>query len=60
MMLLAELQQESLGGKLYIESLVNVLAVPLLRQYAAAKPQLTVYKGGLPERQLLQPSGSRH
>lgn len=26
----------------------------MLRQYAAAKPRLTVYKGGLPERQLLQ------
>ncbi|NJK67168.1 MAG: helix-turn-helix transcriptional regulator [Leptolyngbyaceae cyanobacterium CSU_1_3] len=54
MMLLAELKQENLGGRLYIESLTNVLAVHLLRQYAAAKPRLTVYKGGLPERQLLQ------
>jgi AraC family transcriptional regulator len=54
MMLLAELKQENLGGRLYIESLANVLAVHLLRQYAAAKPQLSIYDGGLPERQLLQ------
>ncbi|WP_258003974.1 helix-turn-helix domain-containing protein [Fischerella thermalis] len=54
LLLLAELKQENLGSRLYIESLTNVLAVHLLRQYAAAKPRLTVYKGGLPERQLLQ------
>jgi AraC family transcriptional regulator len=53
-MLLAELKQENLGGRLYIESLANVLAVHLLRQYAAPKPRFTVYEGGLPERQLLQ------
>ena len=41
-------------GRLYIESLANVLAVHLLRQYAAAKPHLPIYEGGLPERQLLQ------
>ncbi|MDV2997070.1 MAG: HTH-type transcriptional activator RhaS [Chroococcidiopsis sp. SAG 2025] len=54
MMLLAELQQENSGSRLYIESLANVLAVHLLRQYATAKPHLTVYAGGLPQRQLLQ------
>jgi AraC family transcriptional regulator len=54
MMLLAELKQENLGGRLYIESLANILAVHLLRQYSAPKPQLSVYEGGLPERQLLQ------
>jgi AraC family transcriptional regulator len=54
MLLLAELKQENLGGKLYIDSLANVLAVHLLRQYAAAKPNLSVYEGGLPQRQLLQ------
>ncbi|MBW4618608.1 MAG: helix-turn-helix domain-containing protein [Cyanosarcina radialis HA8281-LM2] len=54
MMLLSELKRENLGGRLYVESLANVLAVHLLRQYAAAKPRLTVYEGGLPERQLLQ------
>jgi len=54
MMLLAELQQENSGSRLYIESLANVLAVHLLRQYATAKPQMTIYEGGLPQRQLLQ------
>jgi AraC family transcriptional regulator len=54
MMLLAELKQENLGGRLYIESLANVLAVHLLRQYAATKPHLPTYEGGLPQRQLLQ------
>jgi AraC family transcriptional regulator len=54
MLLLAELKQENLGGRLYIESLANVLAVHLLRQYAATKPRLTIYEGGLPQRQLLR------
>lgn len=54
MMLLAELQHENSGSRLYIESLANVLAVHLLRQYAATKPRLAIYEGGLPERQLLQ------
>ena len=54
MMLLAELKHENLGSRLYIESLENVLAVHLLRQYTATKPRLATYEGGLPERQLLQ------
>ncbi|MBW4626969.1 MAG: AraC family transcriptional regulator [Brasilonema octagenarum HA4186-MV1] len=54
MMLLAELKQENLGGKLYIESLSNVLAVHLLRQYTAPKLCLSIYEGGLPQRQLIQ------
>ncbi|MBD2038969.1 helix-turn-helix domain-containing protein [Leptolyngbya sp. FACHB-321] len=54
MMLLNELQQENLGGKLYIESLTNVLAVRILRQYATTEARLPTYKSGLPERQLLQ------
>ncbi|WP_319419105.1 AraC family transcriptional regulator [Pleurocapsa sp. FMAR1] len=53
MMLLSELQ-ENLGGKLYIESLVNVLAVNLLRQYSTTQPRLAIYEGGLNEPQLLQ------
>jgi AraC family transcriptional regulator len=54
MMLLAELQQENLGGRLYIESLANVLAVHLLRQYSALKPRLSIYEGGLTQTQLLE------
>ncbi|MCU0536970.1 MAG: AraC family transcriptional regulator [Hydrococcus sp. Prado102] len=54
MMFLAELKQENLGGRLYIESLANVLAVHLLRQYGDIKPRLSIYQGGLPQRQLIQ------
>jgi AraC family transcriptional regulator len=54
MLLLSELKQENLGGKLYIESLANVLAVHLLRQYSVVKPNLPIYEGGLPQRQLVQ------
>lgn len=55
MMLLAELEQENLGGRLYVESLANVLAVHLIRQYATNKPQpIPIYEGGLPQRQLVQ------
>ncbi|MGL5079022.1 MAG: helix-turn-helix domain-containing protein [Waterburya sp.] len=53
MMLLTELQQENLGGRLYIDSLTNILAVHLLRQYSALQPRFSIYEGGLPERQLI-------
>lgn len=53
LLLLSELQRENVGSKLYIESLTNVLAVHLLRQYAVTKPRLSVYDGGLPERHLV-------
>lgn len=51
-MLLTESQQEISGGQLYLDSLANVLAVNLLRSHATTKPQLPVYEGGLPPRQL--------
>jgi AraC family transcriptional regulator len=54
MLVLTELKQENLGSSLYIDSLTNVLAVHLLRQYSASKPQLAIYAGGLPQRQLQQ------
>ncbi|NJR64887.1 MAG: helix-turn-helix transcriptional regulator [Leptolyngbyaceae cyanobacterium CRU_2_3] len=55
MLFLAELQQQNSGSRLYIESLSNVLAVHLLRQYGATNPRrFAIYPGGLPERQLLQ------
>lgn len=54
MMLLTELKQENLGGRLYVESLANILAVHLLRQYTAVNPHLPIYEGGLSQRQLLQ------
>jgi AraC family transcriptional regulator len=52
MLLLSEMKQENIGSRLYIESLVNVLSVHLLRQYTAAKPHLPIYGGGLPQYQL--------
>jgi AraC family transcriptional regulator len=54
MMLLAELKQENIGGRLYIDSLSNVLAVHLLRQYATPKFRFVVYESALSERQILQ------
>jgi AraC family transcriptional regulator len=54
MMLLTELKQEGIGGKLYIESLANVLAVHLLKQYGASKSQLTIHENALSDRQVLQ------
>lgn len=44
MMLLTELQQGNSGSKLYIDSLANVLAVHLIRQYATTKPQIPILK----------------
>ncbi|MEA5449959.1 AraC family transcriptional regulator [Leptolyngbya sp. CCNP1308] len=53
LMLLDELNQVNPGGKLYVQSLTNLLAVHLLRQYAVASPSLSVHPSGLPQRQLL-------
>ncbi|MBD2112717.1 MULTISPECIES: helix-turn-helix domain-containing protein [Cyanophyceae] len=53
LMLLDELNQANPGGKLYVESLTNLLAVHLLRQYAVARPPLPIHPSGLPQRQLL-------
>jgi len=54
LMLLSELQQGNCGSRLYIESLANVLAVHLIRQYTATQPQHLIYEGGLPQRQVSQ------
>ncbi len=54
MLLLTELQQDASGNRLYLDSLANILAVNLLRQHATIQPQLPVYDGGLPPRQLQQ------
>lgn len=53
LMLLDELHQANPGGQLYVESLTNLLAVHLLRQYAVASPSLPVHPGGLSQRQLV-------
>ncbi|MBF2084634.1 AraC family transcriptional regulator [Thermoleptolyngbya sp. C42_A2020_037] len=53
-LLLTDLQQQNLGGKLYIDSLTNVLAVHLIRHYAAKTAQISEYEGGLNQQQLLR------
>jgi AraC family transcriptional regulator len=54
MMLYSELKNGSgWGGKLYIESLTNALAVNLLRDYSVTIHSISLYPGGLSDRQLL-------
>lgn len=52
MNLLAELTNEGLGGRLYVDSLANILAVHLLRNYSTIVPRTRTYDGGLPKHQL--------
>jgi len=47
MALLGELDSEGLSGRLYAESLGNVLAVHLLRYYAVPNTHPVTFKGGL-------------
>lgn len=54
MMLLTELRKGGAAGRLYVESLTNVLAVHLLRNYSAVQPCVAVHLGGLSDYQLLQ------
>jgi AraC family transcriptional regulator len=54
LMLLDELKNGGMAGRLYVESLTNALAVQLLRNYAATQPCLAVYEEGLRDCQLLQ------
>ncbi|MGG6264007.1 helix-turn-helix domain-containing protein [Leptolyngbya sp. AN03gr2] len=53
MLLRAELHQGG-GSQLYVESLANVLAVNLLREYSSIQPRISVYQGGLSDRKILQ------
>lgn len=50
-LLLAEVQQRQPNG-LYLDSLANVLAVQLLRNYGTTSAQVPTYEGGLPTYQL--------
>ncbi|WP_017660335.1 helix-turn-helix domain-containing protein [Baaleninema simplex] len=55
LMLRAELHRgEGRAGQLYVESLANVLAVSLLREYSTARLRVARYEGGLGDRKLLQ------
>jgi AraC family transcriptional regulator len=52
MALLAEMGSEAPGARLYAESLANVLAVHVLRNYTAAGAEPRGFKGGLSGRRL--------
>jgi AraC family transcriptional regulator len=54
LMLRSELKPDHSSSNLYIESLTNVLAVHLIRQFTTTQSHLPIYKGGLPQRQLSQ------
>jgi AraC family transcriptional regulator len=47
-------------GRLYVESLANVLAVSLLRGYSATQSHVSRYEGGLGDRKILQVSEYIH
>lgn len=53
-LLMAEMQQRQPNGLLYLDSLANVLAVQLLRNYGTNSAQIPSYEGGLPIYQLNQ------
>ena len=54
MALLGELESEGLSGRLYAESLGNVLAVHLLRYYSVTTSQPVTFTGGLSATKLRQ------
>ncbi|MBD1851707.1 helix-turn-helix domain-containing protein [Leptolyngbya sp. FACHB-711] len=61
LLLKAELYKGGGGiGRLYAESLANVLAAHLLREYSSDQPRVTQYEGGLGDRKLLQVSEYIH
>lgn len=53
-LLVAELEQRQSSSGLYLDSLANVLAVQLLRNYGTTPARLPTYAGGLPTYQLNQ------
>lgn len=50
----SEAQQGGTGSQLYLDSMANVVALHLLRHHTTTRPQLVLYEGGLPPRQLQQ------
>ena len=52
MALLGELESEGLSGRLYAESLANVLAVHLLRHYSISTSRSLTFTGGLSAKRL--------
>jgi AraC family transcriptional regulator len=54
MTLLEELKNEGLGERLYVDSIANILAVHLLRNYSTVVPRNCIYPEGLLPHQLQQ------
>lgn len=54
LMLQAEMRSGGICGQLYVESLTNILAIHLLRNYSAQTPQVKRYTGGLSKQKLEQ------
>ena len=54
MSLLSELKTGGLAGKLYVDSMINVLAIHLLRNYCYTNKQLSKPSGALSKRKLQQ------
>jgi AraC family transcriptional regulator len=52
MMLLAEIKSGGLMGKLYVESLTQVLVIHLLRNYSSLQPKIIADRYNLPPRRL--------
>jgi hypothetical protein len=52
LVLQAAMEAEGLPGRLYAEALTNALAVHVLRRYAACRPPIEAYPGGLPKPKL--------
>ncbi|MCU0533901.1 MAG: AraC family transcriptional regulator [Hydrococcus sp. Prado102] len=52
--ILTEMQRQQLGSKLYLDSLANILAIHLLRNYISRPIQLHGYEGGLAYSKLRQ------
>jgi AraC family transcriptional regulator len=49
-----EMQNNALGGQMYSESLANIFAIHLLRNYCTTAPVLRTYTGGLSTKRLQQ------
>jgi AraC family transcriptional regulator len=53
-LLFSQIQNDALGGKLYLESLCNIFIIHLLRHYCVFKPVFRKYAKGLPPYKLRQ------
>jgi AraC family transcriptional regulator len=54
MLLLSELNSDGIMGRLYVESLTQVLVIHLLRNYSSSVPQIALQHSGLTTTQLRQ------